>query len=195
VVVTAFAWIFLKQRPRGLFLLAVAVALAGVWMMAVGKSGGGHVLNAPLGNLLSLSTALWYALYFLAISEGRKTEGASRLMFWSGVVGAPLLLIAALALREQITPATAGGWAACVALGLVHICGQGAIAWGLGRLPTSTASVVVLVQPIVAGLMGWVLFGELLGPVQTAGMAIVLGGVVLAQWASRASRPVAVSPA
>jgi drug/metabolite transporter (DMT)-like permease len=33
--------------------------------------------------------------------------------------------------------------------------------------------------------MGWLLFGELLGPVQTAGMAVVLGGVVLSQWASR----------
>ena len=185
VVVTAFAWIFLKQRPGGLFLLAVAVALGGVWMMAVGKSGGGHVLNAPLGNLFSISTALWYALYFLAISEGRKTEGASRLMFWSGVVGAPLVLIAALLLREQIAPTTAAGWAACLALGVVHVAGQGSIAWGLGRLPTATASVVVLVQPIVAGLMGWLLFGELLGPVQTAGMAVVLGGVVLSQWASR----------
>lgn len=194
VVVTAFAWIFLKQRPRALFLLAVAVALAGVWMMAVGRSGGGHVLNAPLGNFFSISTALWYALYFLAISEGRKTEGASRLMFWSGVVGAPLVLIGALALREQIAPVTAAGWAACLGLGLVHIAGQGSIAWGLGRLPTSTASVVVLVQPIVAGLMGWILFGELLGPVQAAGMAVVLSGVVLAQWASRPARPAAAIP-
>jgi drug/metabolite transporter (DMT)-like permease len=189
VVVTAFAWIFLKQRPRTLFLLAVAVALCGVWMMATGKSGGGHLLNAPLGNFFSLSTALWYALYFLAISEGRKTEGASRLMFWSGVVGVPLLLIGALLLREQIAPLTAAGWAACVALGIVHVLGQGSIAWGLGRLPTSTASVVVLVQPIVAGFMGWVLFGELLGPVQATGMAVALMGVVLAQWASRPRPP------
>jgi len=194
VVVTAVAWIFLKQRPRALFLLAVAVALGGVWMMAVGKSGGGHVLNAPLGNLLSIATAFWYALYFLAVSEGRKTEGASRLMFWSGVVGAPLLLAAALALREQIAPATAGGWAACVGLGLVHVGGQGSIAWGLGRLPTSTASVVVLVQPIVAGVMGWLLFGELLGPVQTAGMAVTLAGVVLAQWAARPRPAPAAQP-
>jgi len=188
VVVTGFAWIFLKQPPRRLFLLAVAVALAGVWMMAAGRPGGGHVLNARLGNLFSLSTALWYALYFLAVSEARKTEGASRVMFWSGVVGAPLLLLAALGLGEQIGPATAAGWAACLGLGLVHVAGQGSIAWGLGRLPTSTASVVVLVQPIVAGLMGWILFGELLGPVQTAGMAVVLGAVVLAQWASRPAR-------
>ncbi len=185
VVVTAFAWLFLKQRPRPLFLLAVATALAGVWMMAVGKASGAALLNAPLGNLYSISTALWYALYFLAMSEGRKTEAAGRIMFWSGMIGAPLLLATSLLLGEQLTPTAAAGWAACVGLGAVHVLGQGSIAWGLGRLPTSTASVVVLVQPVVAGLMGFVLFGEALGPLQLVGMAVALGGVVLAQWASR----------
>jgi drug/metabolite transporter (DMT)-like permease len=169
VVVVAFAWIFLKQRPRPLFLVAVGLATAGVWMIAAGKAGGGQLLNAPLGNALSACTAVWYSLYFLAISEGRKTQGAGPLMVWSAIVGAPLVLVAALVLGERIVPLTAAGWAACVGLGFVHAFGQGAIAWGMGRLPASTASVVVLVQPIVAASLGWVLFGEALGPVQAAG--------------------------
>lgn len=185
VVVTAFAWIFLKQRPRKLFLLAVAVAVAGAWLMAVGKGGGDRLLNPPLGNALSAATALWYALYMLAIGEGRKREGASRLMFWSGMVGLPLMLAATLLLGEEVFPATATGWAACVGLGLMHVVGQGSIAWAMGRLPTSTASVVVLVQPIVAGYLGWILFFEPIGPVQALGAVVALSGVVLAQWASR----------
>lgn len=185
VVVTAFAWIFLKQRPRALFLLAVAVAVGGAWMMAIGKGGGDRLVNPPLGNLLSATTALWYALYFLAIAEGRKREGASRLMFWSTVVGIPLLLIAAIVSGEQILPLTLGGWGACLGLGLMHVAGQGSIAWAMGRLPTATASVVVLVQPVVAAWLGWVLFAESIGPLQAAGAGVALFGVVLAQWASR----------
>jgi drug/metabolite transporter (DMT)-like permease len=194
VVVTAFAWVFLKQRPRPLFLVAMVVAVGGAWMMGAGKGAGAPVLNAPLGNFFSLTTALWYALYFLAVSEGRKTEAASRLMFWSGVVGAPLLLIAALLLGEPVLPVTLAGLAACVGLGLVHIGGQGSIAWAMGRLPTSTASVVVLVQPVVAGYAGWILFGEALGPLQTVGAAVALSGVVLAQWASRGPSPAPQAP-
>jgi len=185
VVVTAFAWIFLKQRPRTLFLLAMTVAVAGAWIMGAGRGAGHPVLNAPLGNLLSLATAFWYALYFLALAQGRKTQSASRLMFWSGVVGAPLLLVSALILGEQVLPTTLAGLAACVALGLVHVAGQGSIAWAMGRLPTSLASVVVLVQPVVATYVGFLLFGEALGPMQALGAAIALTGVVLAQWASR----------
>jgi drug/metabolite transporter (DMT)-like permease len=184
VVVTAFAWIFLKQRPRALFLLAVAIAVAGSWIMALAR-GGGAGLDPPLGNALSVTTALWYALYMLAIGEGRKSEAASRLMFWSSVVGAPLMLIAALTLREQMLPTTLLGLGACVGLGLMHVAGQGSIAWAMGRLPATTASVVVLVQPVVAGWLGWMIFGEAVGPAQGFGAAVALAGVVLAQWASR----------
>jgi len=184
VVVTAFAWIFLKQRPAPLFLLAVAAAVAGAWLMAVEK-GGGALKNQPLGDALSAATALWYALYFLAMAEGRRTEGASRLMFWVSVVGAPLMLVSALGLRETVIPASAMAWGACLGLGLMHVSGQGAIAWAMGRLPTSTASVVVLIQPIVAAYLGWILFAEPIGPLQALGAVVTLAGVVLAQWASR----------
>lgn len=187
VVVTAFAWIFLKQRPRALFLLAVAVAVGGSWIMALEK-GGGPGLNPPLGNLFSVSTAFWYALYMLAVGQARRSISASRLMFWSSLVGTPLLLGAALALGERITPLGAGGWMACIGLGLVHVLGQGSIAWAMGRLPTSTASVVVLVQPVVAAWLGWMIFGEAIGSLQAIGAGVALGGVVLAQWASRPRR-------
>ena len=184
VVVTAFAWVFLKERPKALFLVAVAAAVGGAWLMAI-ENGGGALVNQPLGDAFSLMTAFWYALYFLAMSQGRKTEGASRLMFWVSLAGAPMLLVASLGLGEPLTPATLAGWAACLGLGLMHVAGQGSIAWAMGRLPMSTASVVVLVQPVVAGLLGWMLFAERIGPLQALGAAVTLGGVVLAQWSSR----------
>jgi drug/metabolite transporter (DMT)-like permease len=185
VVVTAFAWIFRRERPGRLFLLALAVAVGGAWMIGAGRGAGAPVRDAPLGAALSLTTALWYALYFLAVSAARRTETAGRLLFWSGVVGAPLLLAAALALGERVLPATAAGLAACVGLGVVHVAGQGSIAWAMGRLPAALASVVVLAQPVVAACAGWLLFGEALGPLQAVGAAVALAGVVLAQWAAR----------
>jgi drug/metabolite transporter (DMT)-like permease len=188
LVVTAFAWIFLKQRPGAFFLLAVTVAVAGSWIMTMDK-GGGPGVDPPLGNALSATTALWYALYMLAIGEGRKTEAASRLMYWSSAVGTPLLLLASLALGERVLPLTLAGWAACLGLGLMHVAGQGSIAWAMGRLPTPTASVVVLVQPVVAAWLGYLLFGEAIGPMQALGAAVALTGVVVAQWASARRKP------
>ena len=184
VIVTAFAWIFLKERPKALFLLAVAAAVIGAGLMAIGR-GAGALINQPLGDALSVTTAFWYALYFLAMARGRRTETASRLMFWVTMAGAPMLLIASLLLGEPLAPLTAAGWAACVGLGLMHVGGQGSIAWAMGRLPMATASVVILVQPVVAAGLGWLLFSETIGPLQALGALVTLGGVVLAQWSSR----------
>lgn len=186
VVVTAFAWIFLKQRPSALFALAVAASVGGGWLMA-SETTDTTLRNQPLGDAFSAFTALWYALYFLAMGEARKTDAASRLMFWASLAGAPFLLAAGLALGEPILPSQPIGWLVLVGLGVVHVGGQGSIAWAMGRLPISTASVVVLVQPVVVAYLGWALFGEALGPLQAAGAAVTLGGVVLAQWASRKS--------
>jgi drug/metabolite transporter (DMT)-like permease len=186
VVVTAIAWLFLKQRPANLFLAAVTLSVAGTWMMAAARGLGSVGPNPALGDALSLTTAIWYALYFLAISAARRYEPASRVMFWSSLTGAPLLLIAALLIGEPIIPGSGGGWAACIGLGIVHVAGQGSIAWALGRLPAATASVTVLVQPVVSAALGWLLFNEQLSAWQTAGAALALTGVVLAQWASKA---------
>jgi len=185
VVVTAVAWLVFKQRPRNLFVAAVALAVGGAWLMAVGRGVHAPGSNPPLGDAFSLVTAVWYALYFLAVSAARGTVGATRIMFWSGMASAPLLLLAAVLLGEDLLPKSAGGWAACLGLGLMHVAGQGSIAWALGRLPAATASVVVLVQPVVAAMLGWMLFAEALGPVQALGAGIALAGVVLAQMASR----------
>jgi drug/metabolite transporter (DMT)-like permease len=185
VVVTALAWIFLKQRPTGLFLVAVALSVGGTWIIASAKDLGAVGPNPRLGDGLSLATSLWYALYFLAVSAARRREAATHIMFWSSLTGAVLLLVPVVLLREQILPSTAFGWIACVGLGVVHVAGQGSIAWALGRLPPATASVTVLVQPVVVVVLGWLLFNELFGAWQTAGAAIALAGVVLAHSASR----------
>lgn len=185
VVVTAAAWIFLKQRPAKLFVAAVTLAVAGAWLMAVGRGAHAPGANPPLGDTLALTTALWYALYFLAISAARRSVGAARVMFWSSAASAPLLLVAAVLMGENVLPLTLGGWGAVLGLGVMHVAGQGSIAWALGRLPAATASAVVLIQPVVAALLGWLLFSEALGPLQALGGAVALFGVVLSQAASR----------
>ena len=189
ILVTAAAWLLLRERPQRTFLLGMGLAIAGAVVMAIGQAapasrhGAG---SAPLlGDALSLSTAVWYGGYFLVVREARKTASASAVMFWSSLAGLPLLILATVVLREPFAPVTVLGWAACVGLGLVHVTGQGAIAWALGRVPTALASVVVLVQPVVAAALGWMIFGEVITPLQGLGALAALAGVVVAQMSAQ----------
>ena len=194
LVVTAFAWVVFKERPRAMFLVALAVCIAGALAMAAGADGrqGTH---PRLGDLFSVSVALWYGGYFLCVKAARRTAGAGQVMLWSTAIGAPLVLLVSLALGESVIPASLAGWGACLGLAVVHVAGQGGVAWALGRLPASVTAVVVLIQPVVAGLLGWVIFKEAMTAIQMAGGAAVLAGVVMAQRAGVKTRTGAAAEA
>ena len=62
-----------------------------------------------------------------------------------------------------------------------QVLGQGLIAYAFAHLPASLSSVSLLVQPVMAALFAWALFGEAIGIVQLAGGAIVLTGIWIAR--------------
>ena len=69
-----------------------------------------------------------------------------------------------------------------MALALVtQILGQGLIAYAFAHLPASLSSVSLLIQPVVATVAAWAIFGEPIGVVQVLGGAIVLAGI----WVSK----------
>ena len=190
ILVTVVGWAAFGERPRALFLLGMGGAVAGAVTMGLARHGGvGPGNNPVLGDLLSAATALWYGAYFLSVREARRTTGVTPLMLWTALIGLPPLLAAAVLLKEPLLPGALAGWAACVGLGVMHVTGQGAIAWALGRLPASLTAVVVLIQPVVAALLGWLAFGEAVTPVQALGGLVTLAGVALAQSASRPAPP------
>ena len=168
VVVTLVGWWLFRERPRALFVVALAAAIAGAVTMSLGAAGG-QGTNPPLGDAFAAITALWYAGYFIAVKAARGRYSAGRVMLWSTAIAAPGLLLAALLLGEQILPGSWGGWAACAGLGLMHVVGQGGVAWSLGRLPAALTAVTVLIQPVVAAGLGWLIFAETLTPVQAVG--------------------------
>ena len=183
ILVTLVSWLFLRERPRPVFLIGLVAAVGGALLMAGAAAQARPGPLPHIGDALSASTALWYGLYFLAVRSARQSRSTLSVMLWSCLVGAPPLLATAVFMREAILPATLLGWSAAAGLGLAHVFGQGSIAWALGRLPASTASVTVLVQPVAAAILAYLIFGESLTALQAAGGALALAGVVVAQQA------------
>jgi len=68
------------------------------------------------------------------------------------------------------------------------VAGQGGVTWALGRLPAAITAVTILIQPLVAAGLSWLIFGETLAPVQSLGGALVRCAIVLAQWSSRTGK-------
>ena len=181
IFVTLAGWLFWKKTVTRTFLVGMFVAIAGMFVL-VGPNfaAGGRPL---LGDALGALTAVFYAGYFLAIKVARDARASTaRLMAWSTAITALVLLPIALLMPQPFWPSSAQGWWVLVGLALVSQClGQGLIAYAFAHLPASLSSVSLLIQPVMAALFAWALFGEAIGPVQFTGAAIVLAGI----WISR----------
>lgn len=180
VFVTLGLWLIWGQRPSRRFLLALVISLAG----AVGLMGGSLRLSPDhvAGDALSVLSGAFYGAYILTVGRSRAGLSAPVLMLWSGVVASAVLLPVAMGLNEAVLPHTLRGWAVVLGLALVsQVGGQGLIAWGLAHVPAAIGSVVLLLQPAVAALVAWGLFGEGLGGAEILGGVVILFGVHIAR--------------
>src|SRR5690606_5719087 len=178
IVVTAIVWIVWKHRPRPLFLLALGIALVGLYLMVSPKLDRGE--GSLLGDALGVVTAMFYGAYLVAISRLRSDYGTGTVMFGSTVVFTLLLL--PIALTQIFLPQTAYGWAIVGGLALAsQVAGQSLVAYALAHLPATLGSLGLYLQPLAAAFYAWIILGETLSGVQIAGALLILFALALAR--------------
>jgi drug/metabolite transporter (DMT)-like permease len=184
IFIALWMWIAHRMRFARIFVIGLAIALAGA-VMLVGPNAAGnqHAGGAKLlGDALGLGSAVFYAAYQLVIKDARGQYSTARLMAWSTTVTGLALLPFALLSPGAFWPAQAAGWLPLLALALTaQIGGQTVIAYASAHLPASLSSVGLLIQPLTAAIAAWVIFHEVLGPVQMAGAALLLWGIYLSK--------------
>ncbi len=180
VVVTAGAWFLFDERIKPRFLFGLVLALAGTSMLVGASFELGR--RFVIGDAFGLVTAMFYGSYLLVVAGLRGRYGTARLMYVTTAVSALALLPIAVVMGESILPVTLRGW--LILIGLAWVCqafGQALIAYALGHLPAAYLSLVILGQPIISALFGWIILGEALGALQIAGGVVVLAGILLAR--------------
>jgi len=141
------------------------------------------------GDVLGMITAVFYAGYLLTVSRQRRGTSTIELMWWSTLACAAVLLPVMLATGETLWPQSARGWAVLAGMALVsQVAGQGLIAWAMAHLPAAFSSVSLLVQPVAAAVLAWLLLAEPFGALQALGGAVVLAGIVICRLATTRPR-------
>lgn len=184
VFVALAAWALFGERITGLFLLGMALAITGAGLL----TGASFSLDLRhvYGDLLGVLTAVFYGAYQLSVARLRRYHAAFSIMAWSSLFSAAGLFAGALALGEPLLPQSATGWAVLVAIALVsQVGGQTLITYGFAHLPVSFSSVSLLVQPMAAAWLAWLVLGETLTWTHLAGAAVILTGIYIARRGSR----------
>ena len=187
IFVTLAGWLLFGERVTLAFLAGLALAFAGTTAL-VGE-GAALATGNLLGDALGLFTAMVYAGYLICVGRLRRTHSTARIMTVSSSLSALMLLPVALVSGETLFAATLTGWLVLLALALIaQAGGQNLIAYGLRHVPVALSSVALLVQPVVAAVLAWLIFNEHLGPLQIGGGILVLAGIAVCRRAGRAPR-------
>lgn len=136
------------------------------------------------GDLLCLTAGILYTGYFILMARARATMAPLPALALSTLASVLPLLAFALAMGETILPTD---WSPLIGLALVsQIIGQGLMIYALGRLPPLTVGLGLLTQPVVAGTIGWIVYGERLGLPDLVGAVLVAIALVLVSRRPRA---------
>jgi drug/metabolite transporter (DMT)-like permease len=180
VFVVLAGWILFGTRVTGTYMIGLAAAMTGVFILS--RASLSLSEEHFIGDLLGVLTAVFYAAYQMSVERLRKRFSTVTIMKYAIPASALIMLPVALASGDDLLPVTLAGWGFLIALAAgPQVFGQGLIAWALAHLPVAFASVSLLVQPVTAALVAWVLFGEQIGAQQAVGGVIVLAGIMLAR--------------
>ena len=165
----ARAW---PTRTQGSALL---LAAAGA-MLLMGRSYQLDPRNLG-GDLLALLAGVLYTIYFILMARAREAMAPLSSLALSTLASILPLLVFAWVLGERVWP---GDWTPLLGLALVsQVFGQGLMIYALGKLTPLVIGVALLIQPVVAGAVGWWAFGERLGAADLVGVAMVAVALVL----------------
>ena len=134
-----------------------------------------------VGDLFCLFAGLCYAFYLLPAQRARGELGQWSVLLLVSIAASPLLLGIAVFAGEPVWPGEAG-WTPVLLLALSsQVVGQGLLVYSLKNFPPLIIGMALLTQPAVAATVGWLVFAELLVPLDVIGMALVAAALLLAK--------------
>ncbi|UOZ03961.1 DMT family transporter [Amycolatopsis sp. WQ 127309] len=183
-------WVRVVRRTRlpGAVWLGIGLAVAGLALVA--QIWPGTRLDL-LGIAAGLGAAICSAGYFLLGEHGASRHDPFGLTAAGLAIGAVVVMAVSppwtLPAGLLTAPADLGGLRVPVWLALVALAVAGTVLpylaglQSLRALPSAVASVLALVEPLVAAALAWLLLGQALGPAQVAGAVMLLAGAVVVQ--------------
>ena len=175
-LVTVAALALGRERATRRKLAALVLASSGVALVV----GGGAGAIDWVGAAMAFGCAVFYTGFILA--SDRVAATTSPLAFAASVATGAALGFTVVALLSGGIHASEEGvmWVALIA-SVSTVMPIVLFMAGLARVGPSTASIASTVEPVFTVALAWIVLGELLGPVQLVGGALVLSAVVLLQ--------------
>jgi drug/metabolite transporter (DMT)-like permease len=186
---------FVRREPVGRSIwLALGLVIGG--LLLVSQVWSGMTLNA-LGVLFGLLTAAALAAYLLLGEEGAKRRDVMSLAFWGFAIATVTWSILApwwsfpwriLGETTSLFDGAMTGipvWSLVLVMIVVSVVPFVLVLMSLQRIGAQRGGILGTTEPVWAALLAFILLGEVISPIQGLGGIVVLGGVIVAEFASQ----------
>ena len=179
------AWPALGERPTATRIAGLTLGLAGVATLMAGQllTAPAAVLIAKLPGVgLIMGTALMFAAGAVFTKRYPLTLPPAANLAWQILIGSlPLAVVALLFDSWDLSRVSPLGWAGLGYVIVIALC-LSYVTWfrALKALPASTATIGMLLVPIIGVTSSALALGEPLGARQLIALAMTLSGVALA---------------
>ena len=177
VFVTAGAAAFFGEKITRRGLAALGVVLIGGFLAAGGLES--RVLAQDrAGVMFGIASALTYAGYTLLSKRTLPKYGSWTTVLYAFGFGTALLAVMSGPKLAQLARVPFEGWMLMLGLALgPTLLSYGLYVKSLEYIEASRATVICMMEPVTAGILGFLLLGERLAGWQFVGALLVLGGV------------------
>ncbi|MET0735665.1 MAG: EamA family transporter [Microbacterium sp.] len=186
-------WALTRRVPSATWMLATALATAGVVLLGFGGEAGGSAGSGgtdALGLLGSVGAGAAFAV--IANAQRRLLDAGWDPFTVVGAMGASsaILSVFVVPFVDLAWLGTTSGIIMALWLGLATISVAYVLfTWGLSGLTAATAATLTLGEPLTASVLGIVVLDERLSALAIAGLVVLAAGLALLAWGSRARDP------
>ena len=184
VVFTPFVAALVERvLPSRRIVASAVVAMVGLYLLT------GADVSFGRGEVYTLACALIFAVWI--VYQGRHVIDIHPIPFTTMQMATLVVVGIPPAVRQGLGDLSPTAWFAIVFTGIA--CSAVALSlqlWGQRRIPAARAALILLLEPVFAGLISFI-DGERLGAVELLGAAVILGAIVLAELGPRREAAVA----
>lgn len=162
------------------FVIGLVLAIAGA--VAFELSEAQFSADQLQGDALAFISAVFIATYLILIEKLQGRFSTSTIMMWRCGITTIFLLPLLPFIEDRLFPQTQNGWLLIIFQALFcQVLGQGLLAYSLSKLSSGVVAITLLLEPIIASIFAWFIFGEQITLADWICFVVVLGGVYLAQ--------------
>ena len=166
------------NRPRDFALMAVLAT--GILLLFFGQQAAvGTAPDPAVGNLFGLAAGVTWALTIMGLRWLALQPGVTNANGTAVVAGNAIACLVCLPMAFPLNEPTLVDWGVVIYLGVVqtslaYVC----LLRGLDHLRTIEATLLLLIEPVTAGIWAWLVHGEVPGSAALLGSGLIFAAVV-----------------